>query len=316
MKSALITGGAGFIGSNLALELERRYPNIRVTIIDDFRSGEFSNLIGFRGDLVAQDLASSDLLSRFQPGEFQKVFHLASITDTTVTDARQMIWSNVEGFRRVAEFARLSGIPLIYASSAAVYGVCRSGRMREDQAARPANVYGFSKALLENLARRFDNAPEGFRIVGLRYFNVYGPGEGHKGAAASMIYQLAKQIQAGKRPRIFKYGEQVRDFVYVKDVVEATLLAAEANRSGVYNVGSGRATSFNEVIALLNKAFGTNYDPDYFDNPYSFYQPHTEADVSLARAELGYVPKYPIDQGIAEYAKQLIETGMRPDELS
>jgi ADP-L-glycero-D-manno-heptose 6-epimerase len=314
MERALITGGAGFIGSNLALELERRYPDIRVTIIDDFRSGEFSNLIGFRGDLVAQDLAGPDLLSRFQPGEFQVVFHLASITDTTVTDAQQMISNNVEGFRRVAEFARTSGTPLIYASSAAVYGVCRSGRMQEDQPARPANVYAFSKALLENLAGRFDDASGGFRIVGLRYFNVYGPGEAHKGAAASMIYQLAKQIQAGKRPRIFKYGEQARDFVYVKDVVEATLLAAEAHHSSVYNVGSGRSTSFNQVIVLLNKVLGADYDPDYFDNPYPFYQPHTEADVSLARVELGYVPKYPIDRGITEYSKQLMETGMGPDE--
>src|SRR5574337_1753146 len=174
MESALITGGAGFIGSNLALELERRYPDIRVTIVDDFRSGEFSNLIGFRGDLVAQDLASLDLLDRFQSGEFRVVFHLASITDTTVTDARQMIWSNVEGFRRAAEFARLSQTPLVYPSSAAIYGVCRSGRMREDQAARPANVYGFSKALLENLARRYADTLREWRVVGLRYFNVYG----------------------------------------------------------------------------------------------------------------------------------------------
>jgi ADP-L-glycero-D-manno-heptose 6-epimerase len=144
---------------------------------------------------------------------------------------------------------------------------------------------------------------------------VYGPDEAHKGAAASMIYQLAKQIQAGKQPRIFKYGEQQRDFVYVKDVVEATLLAAEADHSGVYNVGSGRPTSFNEIVALLNKALGTDYDPDYFDNPYPFYQPHTEADVTRARAELGYAPSYPIDRGIAEYVKQLVETGTGQPEL-
>ncbi len=316
MESVLITGGAGFIGSNLALELERRHPDIRVTIIDDFRSGEFSNLIGFRGDLVAQDLASMDLLGRFKPGEFQAIFHLASITDTTIIDARQMISNNVEGFRRVAELARRSGTPLIYASSAAAYGVCRSGRMREDQPARPANVYGFSKVLLENLAERFDSAPGGFKIVGLRYFNVYGSGEAHKGAAASMIYQLAKQMQAGKRPRIFKYGEQARDFVYVKDVVEATLLAAEAGHSGVYNVGSGRPTSFNEIIALLNKAMGTDDDPDYFDNPYPFYQPHTEADITRARDGLGYDPKYPIDRGIAEYAIQCMAAGATQRELS
>lgn len=316
MESVLITGGAGFIGSNLALELERRYPDIRITIVDDFRSGEFSNLIGFRGDLVAEDLASLDLAGRFQPGEFRAIFHLASITDTTVTDARQMIWNNVESFRRVAQFARRSGTPVVYASSAAVYGLRSSGRMREDQPVRPANVYGLSKTLLENLARRFDDVPGGFRVVGLRYFNVYGPGEAHKGAAASMIYQLARQIQAGKQPRIFKYGEQARDFVYVKDVVEATLLAAAANHSGVYNVGSGRATSFNEVIALLNKAFGADHDPDYFDNPYPFYQPHTEADAGLSCAELGYVSKYPIDLGIAEYAKQLIETGNGTNALT
>ena len=307
MESVLITGGAGFIGSNLALELERRYPHIRTTIIDDFRSGEFRNLVGLRGDLVAQDLASMDLLARFRPGEFQVVFHLASITDTTVADPRQMIFNNVEGFRRTAEFAFPSRTPLVLASSAAVYGVCRSGRMTEDQRVRPANVYGFSKLLLENLARRYAAASPDFRIVGLRYFNVYGPGEAHKGAASSMIYQLARQIRAGKQPRIFKYGEQKRDFVYIADVVEATLLAADAKHSGIYNVGSGHATSFNEVVALLNKALGTDHEPDYFDNPYSFYQPHTEADVTHAHTDLGYAPKYPIDRGIAEYVKQLME---------
>lgn len=314
MDSVLITGGAGFIGSNLALELERRYPDVRATIIDDFRSADFSNLVGFRGDLVADDLASMDLRTRFRPGEFHVVFHLASITDTTVADPRQMIFNNVEGFRRAAEFAALSGAALVFASSAAVYGIRRSGRMSEDQRVRPANVYGFSKVLLENVARRYAAGSRDFKIVGLRYFNVYGPGEAHKGTASSMICQLAKQMRAGKRPRLFRYGEQKRDFVYVKDVVEATLLAATANHSGIYNVGSGRATAFNDVVALLNKALGTDHDPDYFDNPYSFYQPHTEADVSRAGADLGYAPRYSIDRGIAEYVKELTETETKQQE--
>ncbi len=314
MESALITGGAGFIGSNLALELERRYPGVRVTVIDDFRSGDFSNLVGFRGDLVAQDLASLDLRTRYRAGEFQVVFHLASITDTTLADPRNMIYNNVEGFRRTAEFACSSGTPLVFASSAAVYGVCRSGQMSEDQAVRPANVYGFSKALVENLASRYAAASQHSRVVGLRYFNVYGPGEAHKGAASSMICQLAKQIRAGRRPRIFKYGEQKRDFVHVKDVVEATLLAAGANHSGIFNVGSGRATSFNDVVALLNRALETDHDPEYFDNPYSFYQPHTEADLTRAREELGYIPRFPIDRRIAEYVKELMEADTREFE--
>jgi ADP-L-glycero-D-manno-heptose 6-epimerase len=316
MENVLITGGAGFIGSNLALELERRYPDVRVTIIDDFRSGAFDNLVGFRGDLVAFDVSSIDLRERFRAAEFRQIFHLASITDTTVADPRRMIANNVEGFRRVAEFARLSRTPLVFASSAAVYGVCASGRMAEDQPPRPANVYGFSKALMENLARRYADATPDFKIVGLRYFNVYGPRETHKGAAASMVYQLAAQIRAGKRPRIFKYGEQKRDFVYVRDVVKATLAAAGAERSGIYNVGSGRATSFNEVIALLNKALAADQEPEYFDNPYAFYQPHTEADLARASSELGYAVDYPVDRGIAEYVKELMEADTGRDDLS
>ncbi len=314
MQSVLITGGAGFIGSNLALELQRRHPDIRATIIDDFRSGDFNNLIGFRGDLIAQDLAAIDLRTHFRPGEFEVIFHLASITDTTVTHPRQMIFNNVEGFRRVLDFARPSRTPVVFASSAAVYGICTSGRMTEDQPLRPANVYGFSKVLLENLARRGAEASPDFRIVGLRYFNVYGPGEAHKGAAASMIYQMAGQIRAGKRPRLFRHGQQKRDFVYIRDAVDATLLAAGAGRSGMYNVGTGCATSFNEIVALLNRALGTDHEPEYFDNPHPFYQPHTQADVARVHAELGYSSKYPVERGIAEYVKQLKEADTRPHE--
>jgi ADP-L-glycero-D-manno-heptose 6-epimerase len=307
MERVLITGGAGFIGSNLALELERRDPDVRVTIIDDFRSGAASNLIGLRGDLVAEDLATMDVRERLRPGEFQQIFHLASITDTTVTDARRVVHDNVEGFRRIAEYAARSRTPLVYASSAAVYGICGSERMAEDRAVRPANVYGFSKALMENLARRLLADVPGLRVVGLRYFNVYGPGESHKGAAASMIYQLAAQIRGGRRPRLFEYGEQRRDFVYIRDAVEATLLAARAGHSGVYNVASGRATSFNRVVELLNRALGTDATPDYFKNPYAFYQPHTEADLGRATSLLGYVPRYPIERGVTEYVKELID---------
>jgi len=313
MDRVLITGGAGFIGSRLALELERRYPNAQVTIVDDFRSGAFSNLIGFRGDLVAEDLASMDLRARFRPGAFDQIFHLASITDTTCADARVMIANNLEAFRRVVDYARPSRTPVVFASSAGVYGIRGGGRMAEDHPVRPATVYAFSKALLENLARREAVTLPGFRLIGLRYFNVYGPGEAHKGRAASMVYQLAAQMLAGRRPRIFKHGEQRRDFVHVNDAVEAALLAAAAEESGCYNVGSGRATSFNELVALLNRTLGTAYEPEYVENPYGFYQPHTEADLARAAERLGYAPTYAIEQGVAEYVKALMDgtTGER-----
>jgi ADP-L-glycero-D-manno-heptose 6-epimerase len=115
-----------------------------------------------------------------------------------------------------------------------------------------------------------------------------------------MIYQLARQMQSGKRPRVFKHGEQKRDFVYIKDVIQATLLALKAP-SGVYNTGSGKPRSFNDVIAGLQSQLGTNLETEYIENPYPFYQPHTEADLSLSKKILGYHPKFSLEEGIRDY---------------
>jgi ADP-L-glycero-D-manno-heptose 6-epimerase len=143
-------------------------------------------------------------------------------------------------------------------------------------------------------------------VAGLRYFNVFGPREYFKGSAASMIYQLAQQMLAGKRPRIFKWGEQRRDFIYVKDVVEATLRAREARRNTVVNVGTGQSTSFNEVIEALNEGLGTNLQPDYFDNPYDFYQNFTQADMTRAKREIGFEAKYSTREGILDYVRNYL----------
>jgi len=116
-----------------------------------------------------------------------------------------------------------------------------------------------------------------------------------------MIYQLYKQMKEGKRPRIFKWGEQKRDFVYVKDAVDATIIASKAPKTTVYNVGSGQARSFNEVIRILNEALGTDFEPEYFDCPYDFYQEFTQADMTKMKKELGFVPKYSLEEGIKEY---------------
>jgi ADP-L-glycero-D-manno-heptose 6-epimerase len=166
-------------------------------------------------------------------------------------------------------------------------------------------VYAFSKVQLDNLARLYARRLPSWRIVGLRYFNVYGPREAHKKAAASMIYQLYTQMKAGKPPRVFRAGEQKRDFVYVNDAVGMTILAASAPNSQIYNCGSGHPFSFNEVIAELNKNLGTELGPEYFENPYSFYQPHTEADMTFAKTELNYSPQYPPAKGIADYLRIL-----------
>lgn len=301
MRNILVTGGAGFIGSNLTLLLQEKYPEARIVVVDDFRSGHFKNLEGFRGDFVAADVSRLDWNGQFKDLTFDGIFHEASITDTTQHDQLLQAHDNIEGFRRLLEFAAPSQTPVVYASSAATYGIA-PGVNREDQPAAPANVYGFTKVHLDNLARYHARRSPSWRIVGLRYFNVYGPREAHKKSMASMVYQLYGQMKAGRRPRVFKQGEHRRDFVYVKDVVAMTMQAWSAPRSGIYNCGSGAAFSFNEVIAELNKNLGTQLEPEYFDNPYSaFYQPHTEADMTLAKTELRFSPEYSPAAGIADY---------------
>lgn len=306
VRSILVTGGAGFIGSNLTLALQAKYPQARLVVVDDFRSGDFRNLEGYRGDVVTADVSRLDWNEQFRDQAFDAIFHEASITDTTVHDQFQQMHDNVEGFRRLLNFAEPSLTPVVYASSAATYGIAPgAAKMVEDQPPAPANVYAFSKVQLDNLARASAARHSSWRIVGVRYFNVYGPRESHKKAAASMIYQLYRQMKAGQRPRVFKFGEHKRDFVYVKDVVALTMRALSAPRSTVYNCGSGHPFSFNDIIEALNRALGLKVEPEYFDNPYSFYQPHTEADMTRTRTELEFTPQFPPSAGIADYVASL-----------
>src|SRR5437773_3118088 len=302
--SLLMTGGAGFIGSNLTLALQQRFPDARLTVIDDFRSGDFKNLAGYRGDFVAQNLATLDWYAQFGDQKFDAIFHLASITDTTLHDQFVQVHDNVESFRRLLNFARPNRTRIIYASSAATYGAAAAASVESDGAA-PANVYAFSKVIMDNIAIREVKEKPDWIIIGLRYFNVYGPREAHKGMPASMVYHLAQQMKAGQRPRIFKHGEQKRDFVYVKDVVEGSIRAFDAQTSGIYNLGSGHARSFNELVDVLNKCLGTNLQPDYIDNPYAHYQNFTEADLDNVRSALGYQPQFPLEDGVRDYMKWL-----------
>lgn len=292
----LVTGGAGFIGSNIANRLSA--DGHRVTVVDDFSSASWKNLVGFAGDVVTLNLAANpDLLAKL--GKFDLVSHQAAITDTTVTDQWKMMQNNVEGFRQLLHWAAQWKSPVVWASSASIYGRNPSPN-REAQPPDPLNVYAFSKLTKEKLAAAWCSET-GLPIVGLRYFNVYGPGEDHKGKFASMIHQLAKQMRQGKRPRIFTAGEQKRDFVYIDDIIQANLRAMEYRSHGVFNVGSGAAFSFNQVVQRLNQVLGTNLEPDYFENPYSFTQDHTEADLTNAREQLGYTPEFDPPRGIAAY---------------
>jgi len=293
----LVTGGAGFIGSNLALTLmEEGYE---VIILDNFFSGDYRNLIGFRGDVVAESILEVDL-NQFK--DIDAIFHQAAITDTTIRDQKLMMKVNVEGFRRILQFAIKYGIPFIYASSAGTYGNI-PGPQKEDMDGYPCNIYGFSKWIADCIAREYMKITDSL-IVGLRYFNVFGPKEDYKGKMASMVWQLAQQIKAGLRPRIFKWGEQKRDQVYVKDVVRANLLALKAKKSCIVNIGSGKAISFNKIVKVLNEVLGKNLEPEYIDNPYvGYYQEYTQADLTLAKEILGYTPQWTFEDAVRDYMK-------------
>ena len=300
-KKYLVTGGAGFIGSNIAKTLEAQ--GHEVTVMDDFsKNGHFKNLIGFKGDVIAADCFT------FMPRDmyFDAIFHEAAITDTTVMDQKAMMEQNVEAFKNVLTFAAENEIKkVIYASSAATYGNGPVPNV-ETQPTHPENVYGFSKAIMDNVARQFADDNNDMKIIGLRYFNVYGPGEYFKGKMASMVYQLYNQMKAGKRPRVFKHGEQMRDFVYVKDIVKINLCALNNGKeTGVYNAATGIPRDYNDIIKCLNKELGTNLEPEYIDNPYPFFQLKTQADITKSKEKLGYEPDYSLEAGIADYVSIL-----------
>ncbi|UPT73949.1 MAG: ADP-glyceromanno-heptose 6-epimerase [Elusimicrobiota bacterium] len=291
---ALVTGAAGFVGSNLCWELAAR--GWQVAAMDDFTHGSWENLRGFPGDVVAADYADTAFWSG-RVGKIDAVFHQGAISDTTVMDQALMMKVNVEGTRNLLAWAAKAKVKkVVYASSAATYGDTPVPQ-REDSEPRPMNVYGFSKQVMETVA----GAAKGVKAVGLRYFNVFGPREAHKNKSASMIWQLALQMKAGRRPRVFEHGEQYRDFIYVKDVVDANIRAFEKAAPGVYNVCTGRKTDFNGVIAALNATLGTSLQPEYFKNPYSFYQNETLGDPAKAQKAFGFRAQWTTERAIQDY---------------
>ena len=314
-KKILITGGAGFIGSNLAFYFQKNHPLAQVYVFDTFRTtecfpsgnptslGHFKNLIGFKGEIIVGDIANPSDLERLKAYDFDIIFHQAAISDTTVQNQKLVMQTNYEAFLRLLDLADASQAIMIYASSAGTYGnssapnIVGSGEI-------PENIYGFSKLCMDEYVRKILEKDPSYPIVGLRYFNVYGEGELHKGKTASMILQLSLQALEHKKVRLFKNGEQKRDFVYIKDVIQANIKAIESPKSGIYNVGSGEARSFNDIIECLKKDLG-DFEVEYIDNPYSFFQTYTQADISLITEDFSYVPRFKLEEGIKSYLPKI-----------
>lgn len=291
----LVTGGAGFIGSNLALELENQ--GYEVDVIDNLFSGTLKNLRAFRGNIMQRDLR--DDLSGLPP--YSIIFHQAAITDPRHPDDTETLESNTEGFRNILDIAERDSARVVYASSAGIYGNGPTP-MVETQSTEVVTAYGRSKLAMEFLAQERPH----LQLVGLRYFNVFGPREAHKGRPASMVYHLWKCMREGQRPRLFKWGKQFRDFIYVKDVVRANLLSLQAP-SGVYNVGTGTGTTFLELVEALNAALGTRLEAEFIEMPYekATYQHGTQADIDRSASELSFKSQWGFEPAVADYVKWL-----------
>ena len=299
----VVTGGAGFIGSTLTLKLQEIYKDAEIYAIDNFWSGHFKNLKGFNGIFLSYSIAEKEFFNFIEEIKPDVIFHMGAISDTTVQDQLLIGKTNIVSFKELLTLAEKEKFSIIYASSASVYGK-KPGPNHLKDGDSPENPYAFSKLMMDNMTKKHIKDGNPFPLVGLRFFNVYGEREKYKGKFASMVYQLSVKMMRGENPRLFKWGEQKRDFVYVEDVVSGIIKAFESKKSGIFNIGSGTATTFNQVVKIINKNLGTNYEIEYFDNPYDFYQDHTEADLTESKI-IGYEPQFNIERGISTLINNL-----------
>ncbi len=310
----IVTGGAGFIGSNLVRALLDRGHD-EVVVVDDLSDGhKFVNI----ADLAISDyLDKDDFVERLESDagfatHIDAVFHQGACSATTEWDGRYMMENNYRYSQRLLEHCLEASIPFIYASSAAVYG--GSDAFVEEPANEvPLNVYGYSKIQFDRYVRRVAANAQS-QVVGLRYFNVYGPREQHKGSMASVAWHFHNQILENGEARLFKGsggygdGEQLRDFVYVDDVCAVNLWFLDhPHASGIFNTGSGRAQSFNDVARSVLSWHGKGkivYIP-FPEHLKGAYQSFTQADLTQLRAAGCDLDFRPVETGVRDYLSQL-----------
>ena len=324
----IVTGAAGFIGSNLVRALNARGERDIIAVDNLTRGDKFNNLVDCE---IADYFDKKDFFEALSNGAFEggieAVLHQGACSDTVESDGRYMMDNNYRWTAELIQFCQAEEVPLVYASSAAVYG--GSGVFRESREfERPLNVYGYSKFLLDQVVRR-QLAARTAPIVGLRYFNVYGPGERHKGRMASVAMHFFDQYRATGKVRLFAGsagygdGDQRRDFVSVDDVVSVNMhFLGKADASGISNCGTGRAQTFNDVAVATVNACRAQHDQgtlsldamraagliEYFPMPADLarkYQSFTEADLSLLRRTGYSAPFADVAEGVVRYVGHL-----------
>jgi ADP-L-glycero-D-manno-heptose 6-epimerase len=327
----VVTGGAGFIGSNLVRGLNQR-GHTDILVVDDLLEGDkFVNLVDLK---IADYMDKDDFRERIgkgQMGRVEAILHQGACSDTTERNGKYMLDNNYRVTLELFQYCQQQKTPLLYASSAAVYGGGPVYVEDPDNEA-PLNVYGYSKFLFDQVLRRHLNtltAP----VVGLRYFNVYGPHEQHKGRMASVAFHNMNQFRSEGHVRLFGgwdgYGRggQMRDFIYVDDVVDVNLFFLDhPGVSGVFNCGTGRAQPFNAVAGTVLNTLREHAGQaplslqqlvdqqflryiDFPDDLKGRYQSHTQADLTALRGAGYDKPFRDVETGVAEYVKALLHTG-------
>ncbi len=326
----IVTGAAGFIGSNLVKALNQRGEN-NIIAVDNLKNADkFKNLVDCE---IADYVDKEDFLEKLQDGFFDglvsAVFHQGACSDTMETDGRYMMDNNYQYTLELLNYCQNEEVPFLYASSASVYGGGSAFKeSRECEA--PLNVYAYSKFLFDQIVRRRWHKRNA-QIVGLRYFNVYGPREAHKARMASVAYHFFNQFSADGRVKLFEgcdgypNGGQLRDFVSIEDVVKVNMYFLDnQHKSGIFNLGTGHAQSFNDVaVATINSMLNADGKPalsiaelqqkgliSYIPFPDQLrgkYQSYTQADISALRNS-GYTePFLSVEQGVAKYVEQMLK---------
>lgn len=307
----IVTGGAGFIGSNIVRELNRRGID-DILIVDSLEKGEkhlnlnrlrLTDFIDYR-DFQAE-------MENWQAGSVDVIFHQGANTDTMEYDGRLMMAQNYDYSKALLHFAEKQESRFIYASSAAVYGDGVEGFREEAQCEYPLNVYGYSKLLFDNYVRRL---PEDRmkQVVGLRYFNVFGPQENHKGKMASVIFQFHNQVQSDNKIRPFAGSDSfLRDFIYVQDVVKVNMFFFDHPEvAGIFNCGTGEARSFQRLAEIMLGLYegATLEEIPFPKSLQGKYQKYTQSDVSHLRAAGFAAPFTALEDAVTEYVGILKES--------
>jgi UDP-glucose 4-epimerase len=293
----LITGGAGFIGSNLAEELLEKHE---VVIIDDLSTGRMENVENLDVELVHGSITDLDLLKENFRG-VDYVFHQAALPSVqrSVENPVRANEVNVCGTLNVLVAARDAGVAkVMYASSSSAYGDMPELPKREDMKPDPKSPYAVAKLTGEYYCRVF-NEIYGLKTVALRYFNVYGPRQDPASDYAAVIPKFVNRIMEGKAPTIYGDGEQTRDFTFVRDVVQANVRAMESDATGVFNVAAGTRISVNDLAGMIMEIIGNRVECAY-EEPRAGDVRDSLGDISKAHAGFGYVPRYGMEDGLRE----------------